>query len=449
MTRFKQLILATAIALPMVGSHAVAQQPVTGSGEWYYAIGGAEPVSAAPNASVFTAEIAGGAGLQLPNSCSSMDPTISVSNILDDIKDGVDQFESAMVLAANNAIAALPSIVLQRALPGVYDHFQNALIRAKASVDIAVKSCQQMVEDAEAGDNPFGDWVKISRRHTMNQQIGLSGNDPVSADENVDLSNGDDGVPWLGGSNAGGASQPPIRVVHDTVRAGYNITVDEPPEQTTPPTVVGPPPRIVELWPGPIEAADWGQQVLGDKVVTTCQTCTPRTVPGAGLMPRYEEEKTTLRPLVVDLVSGASDPTPANRRAASASNIEITTQLIAAIQNIADDQERDLAMGRLVGDIASARTVEKALAIRRTIITGQKVPEIAAVVPAVEEQADLVAIMEREIDNFLYEDQIRERLVSRTAQIVLEREESRRRLAADQPITDPSDPDPLMNGQVN
>lgn len=440
--------LITAALLPFAVNDALAQQPVSGSGEWYYAIGGAEPVSAAPNATVFTAEITGSDGLRLPNACSSLDPVASVSNILDDIKDGVDQFESAMVLAANNAIAALPSIVLQRALPGVYDHFQNALIRAEAQVDFAVKSCREMVDDAATGQDPFRDWVKVSRRNTMRAEILTPGNDPVSAAENVDLANGDDGVPWLGGANAGGADQPPIRVVHDTVRAGYNIILGEPPENSAPPAVTGTPPRIVELWPDPIAAADWGQQVLGDEIITTCQGCVPGTVPGTGLLPRYEAEKVALRPLIVDLVAGASDPTPTNRRAASASNIEVTTQLISAIRNISDDQERDLAVGRLVSDIATARTVEKALAIRRAIITGQKVPEISGVREALDAQADLVDIIEREIDNFLYEDQIRERLVSRTAQIVLEREESRRQLARDQSVTDPSDPNPLINGKV-
>ena len=431
-----------------LGYPAAAQQPVSGSGEWYYRIGGAEPVSAAPNATVFTATITASSGLRLPNACSSLDPVLSASNILNDIKDARDQMESAMVLAANNAVAALPAIVLQRALPGVYDHFQSALTQARAQVRVAVKSCQDMVEAAGGSQNPLHDWVKVSREHTMWNQLALPGNDPVRAVDNVDAANGDDGIPWLDG-NAGGAAQPPIQVVHDTVRAGYNITVNEPPAQTTPPTIVGPPPRIVELWPDPLAAADWGQRVLGDEVISTCEGCTPRTVPGTGLMPQYEDEKTTIRPLIVGLVSGASTATPANRRAASASNIEITTQLISALRNIADDQERDIAVGRLVGDIASARTVEKALALRRAIITGQKVPEISAVQEALDSHENLVHIIEREIDNFLYEDQIRERLISRTAQIVLQREENRRQLAADQPLTNPSDPNPLISGQVN
>ena len=449
MRRAKSLLLSSFAILACPLSAAVAQQPVSGSGEWYYRIGGAEPVSAAPNPTIFTSEIDGSIGLQLPGSCSTLDPTIAISGILDDIKDGADDLESAMVLAANNAIAALPSIVLQRALPGVYDHFQNALIRARAQVDVAVKSCRELVDDAASGQNPFHDWVKISRRGTISQQIGLSGNDPVRAVEAVDNAHGDDGVPWLGGVNAGGAGQPPIRVLHDTVRAGYNVTVDEPPAQTAAPTIVGDPPRIVQLWPDPIAAADWGQQVLGDKIVSTCQNCTPATVPGAGLLPRYEEEKAAVRPLFVDLITGATDPTPANRRDASASNIVVTTQLLQAVRNIRDDQERDLVVGRLVSDIALARTVERALAIRRMIITGQKVPEIAAVAPALEEQEDLVGVMEQEIRNFRFEDQARKDLFSETAQTLLIMDERRRLLATDQPLTNPTDPNPLISGKVD
>jgi hypothetical protein len=44
---------------------------------------------------------------------------------MDGLKDGVDDAVNAVTNSANAAIGSLPSLVLQRALPGVYDMFQE------------------------------------------------------------------------------------------------------------------------------------------------------------------------------------------------------------------------------------------------------------------------------------------------------------------------------------
>src|SRR3546814_7520046 len=51
----------------------------------------------------------------------------------------------------------------------------------------------------------------------------VSSTDAVSAIEQAETRRGNDGVPWVGGSNAGGSGQPAIKVVGDVTRAGYNL----------------------------------------------------------------------------------------------------------------------------------------------------------------------------------------------------------------------------------
>ena len=428
--------------------NALGQQPVSGSGEWYYQIGGAEPISRAPNALHTPFTISGGASLRLPRACGQLDPVISVSNILDDIKKGIDQFEDAMVLAANSAIAALPAIILQRANPGLYDHFQSAVLNAKARVDIAIKSCQQMVDDAAKGENPFKDWVRISRINTLGRQLDTAGNDPVTAHETVETTNGDEGVPWLGG-DAGGDGQEPIRVVYDTTRAGYNVTLNRDADATGAPPAASTPPRLVELWSSPEEAAQWAVEVLGDLQIRTCQGCTPSTDPGTGLLPKYESERELVAPLIADLVASITDPTLTNLRQVSAPSVIVSRQVIEAMQGMLDPQEQALVIGRLSSEVATARIAERALTIRRLMLTGQRVPEIAANAPAQESHSRSIAEIQREIDNFLYETEVRQKLVSRTAKLVLEREETRRLSSMTRPATRDQDPQPLRGGKVN
>ena len=446
--RHPRLVLAAALAPWLLLGTGHAQQPVTGDASVYYEIGGAEPVSGALNPNIVAIPFTASASLRMPNSCTSLDPMISLTNGLDDIKDGIDQAESSMVLAANNAIAALPSIVLQRALPGVYDHFQNALASVDARVRIATKSCQAMVEDAANGTGGFRDWVKVSRTNFMSQQLVAGGTGPIEAVDAVDTTSGDAGIETPGGPK-GGAGQPPLSVTQELVQAGYNSNLSQPIAQTTAPVTPGPAPRLVELWADPPAAASWAQQVVGEKTIRTCQGCDAETTPGTGLIPRFEEEKTTLTPLVTDLISGATVANAANRRAASASNIVLTTQLIAAVRGIPDPQERALFTGRLISDIAVARTVERALATRRMILSGGKVPELSAIEPVQEEAAELVAVLEQEIEGFLFEDQVKEQLVSQTANIALERAANRRSRALVSQTAPASNTNTLRSGAVN
>lgn len=445
---FRRLLVCNIVFAASVPQLAVrAEQPITGQGEWYYEIGGAEPVSPAPNAGVIPITIGGGASLTFGNACGDLDPVLSVSNLLDDVKNGIDQFEDAMVLAATSAISAHPAIIVQRANPGVYDHFQNALLSAQARVDVATRSCEEIVDAASRGQNPFEDWVRVSRSYSWSQEVDEPGNDPVTARDAVEAANGDNGVPWLEG-DAGGLGQPPIRVIYDTIRAGYNVTVNRAPTDAGPPPASDPTPRVVDLWASPEAAGEWAVEVLGEDVIVTCRGCTPAVTPGHGLPPRYAEEKVALESDLTALVSGTVSPTLENLQAVSAPNVIVSRQLVEAVRNIPDAQERSLVIAKVASDVASARTVERALAIRRLVLTGQGVPEISANGLALENHEAALAEIEREIDNFLYEADVRKKLVSNTAMLVLQREQNRRTRSLQHPNTTARDSQPLLGGKV-
>lgn len=448
MKRTRSLWLSAAFLVGIIPLHASAEQPITGQGEWYYEIGGAEPISPAPNPNVESIVIDGSIGLSIGGACGDLDPVLSVSNILDDIKDGIDQFEDSMVLAANSAIAALPAIILQRANPGLYDHFQNAVLAARARVDIATKTCGQMVDEASRGQNPFDDWIHISRRYSWDQELAEEGNDPVTARDNVEAANGDAGVPWIGG-DAAGVDQEPIRIIYDTTRAGFNVTVNRDPTAVGAPPMPDPPIRLLELWDSPETAGEWAAEVLGDVVVQTCRGCGKQTKPGTGLPPKYELEKGIVGALLVDLVQGDTAPTLENLREVSAPSIIVSRQLVEAIRNTPDRQEQGIIIGKLAADIASARAVEHALMIRRLLITGSRLPEVTASAPAMSMVEDAVGTVEREIDNFFFESEIRKRLVSHTAMLVLEVDQNRKTRSLQHPGTPAQDPDALIRGVVD
>jgi integrating conjugative element protein (TIGR03755 family) len=423
-------------------AHAVTQSP-TEDGLWYYEIGGAQPVSAPANPLVTSVTLGGSAELGAGYSCGKFDPVAAVSNSLNQIGAGIDNMMNAMMAAAGAAIAALPALILQRANPGLYDLFQNALLRAQATMELATKSCEQMEAEIAKGKNPYADLITLSKGNDWKVQMGIGGNDAVTAKDAVETSNGDNGVPWLGGQ-AGGTGQPVLEFTGDIVKAGYNINMNRPITATGPGASGA---RLTEIWATPADARDWVVDVVGENIVTTCDTCRKDSIPGTGLLPKLNQEANDVTIEMQNLVGGTMPLTLDNLNKITAPGVAITRQVIEAIREM-PASEQSLIMGRLVSEISTARTVEKALFARRLLLSGRQVPEVYATEVAREHADTSIAELDKEIENLLFETRVRKEVVSNTIVTLLQRAAARRQASLNTPKVSPLDPRPLRNGRV-
>ena len=443
--RHRQLTAWLLIGLLGLNSvHAVTQGP-TEESFWYYEIGGAAPVSVPANPSVVSMTLGGSAQLGLGYSCGKFDPVAAVTNTLNNIGAGVDNMMNSMTAAASAAIAALPALILQRANPGLYDLFQNALLQAEETMQLATKSCEQMEAEIAQGKNPYADLITLSKGNDWKVQMGIGGNDAVTAKAAVEASNGDSGIPWVGGQ-AGGAGQPVLAFTGDIVKAGYNINMNRPI------TTVGPVPpmsasRLTEIWATPGDARDWIVDVVGENIVTTCDTCRKESIPGIGLLPKLHQEASAVTVELQNLVSGATPLTLANLDQVTAPGVAITRQVIEAIREM-PAAEQPLIMGRLVSEISTARTVEKALYARRLLLSGRQVPEVYATEVAREHADIAITELDKEIENLLFETRVRKEVVSNTITSLLQRAAARRQASLNTPRVPTIDPRPLRNGHV-
>ncbi len=433
------------VGLMFWNSAYAATKAPTEDSLWYYEIGGAEPVSAPANPSVVSVTLGGSAQLGLGYSCGKFDPVAAVTNTLNDIGSGVDNMLNAMTAAASAAIASLPALILQRANPGLYDMFQNALLKAEETMQLATKSCEQMEAEIAQGKNPYADLITLSKGNDWKLQMGVGGNDAVTAKDAVETSNGDNGVPWIGGQ-AGGSGQPLLEFTGDIVKAGYNLNMNRPL------TAVGPVPpaaatRLTEVWATPADARDWVVDVVGENIVTTCDTCRKDSIPGTGLLPKLYQEASTVTVELQNLVVGATPPTLANLENITAPGVAITRQVIEAIREM-PASEQSLIMGRLVSEISTARTVEKALFARRLLLTGRQVPEVYATEVAREHADTSITELDKEIENLLFETRVRKEVVSDTVTMLLKRAAARRQTSLNTPTVPTIDPRPLSNGRV-
>ena len=422
-----------------------AAQAPTEDGLWYYEIGGAEPVSVPANPSVVSVTLGGSAQLGMGYSCGKFDPVAAVTNTLNDIGAGVDNMMNAMTAAATSAIAALPALILQRANPGLYDLFQNALLKAEETMQLATKSCEQMEAEIAQGKNPYADLITLSKGNDWKVQMGVGGNDAVTAKTTVESSNGNNGVPWIGGQ-AGGSGQPVLEFTGDIVEAGYNINMNRPVTDPSPVPAASST-RLSEVWPSPADARDWTVEVVGENIVTTCDTCRKDSIPGTGLLPKLYQESAAVTIDIQNLVSGATPLTLTNLDKITAPGVAITRQVIEAIREM-PASEQSLIMGRLVSEISTARTVEKALFARRLLLSGRQVPEVYATEVAREHADNSIVELDKEIENLLFETRVRKEVVSDTVATLLERAAARRQSSLTVPEVPTLDPNPLRDGRV-
>lgn len=426
-----------------VSAHAPSSPPEDGL--WYYEIGGAKPVSAPANPSVTSVSVGGNARLGLGYSCMKLDPVTAVENTLNEVKEGVENMLNAMTQAATGAIASLPAIILQRANPGLYDLFQNALVRTEYKVDLATKSCEQIEAAIGNNKNPYEDLIVLSKGNDWKVQMGISGNDPVTAQEAVESSNGSNGLPWIGGQ-AGGESQDPIALTGDIAKAGFNVELNRSPS-TRGPVSYDASRRITQVWNSPEDAANWAVEVVGEHEVTTCEDCSKSSTPGHGLGPVLETEETNVSNELNTIVNSSSPPSLMNLAKVSAPGIAITRQVVESIQTL-PRTERHIVVERLATEIAVARTVEKAFLARRTLKSGAQLPEVHANLVAKAHVEQIIKDLDSEIERLVFENRIRKELVSDTIQKLLIRNENRNSESLSVPELGRRDPNPLLDGRV-
>ena len=419
-----------------------AQEAPSNDSLFYYKIGGGRDIAIPPSLSITTIDFSLNAQASAL-SCSGFDPMVAIESSLNDLKDGVDNAVNALELAATAAIANLPGYILQKANPGLYDLFQNALLRANESFSLATKSCERIQYEIANNTNPFDEWVTVSWGDSWKRSVGVGGANIHDAVEDAeDAPN--DGIEWVGGLRRGGENQQPIRVLSDVANAGLNILSQRPPETTSDlPNSAS----LAQHFSGPSAVDDWVNNVLGEVEVGICDGCNKGARSGKGLIPYIEEKTEDLVQLLVDLVTGATAPTRANLQNVEAPGVVITLQAISAIQNQPAD-EVSIVINKLAQEIAEARVMEESMIIRRLLIAGRKEGYVSANRIAQREVAQALDELEGEIDNVIFEKDARNKFVTSTVVELLLRDNATRQSSVNTPASVPTDSRPLQNGGV-
>ena len=423
--------------LLLIGANAIAANMVPVGNDnnvLYYKIGGSNGFSLPPISGTDAINVETNTNLGLGYSCSAFNSALSVSNSINDLKDSAENLTHDIVTNATGSLIMMPMYELAKSNPTLYALLNNQLLSANHKLEVSTKSCEVVKEQINRGENPYQDWGKIAVNDQWKKQLSFAARgdaDINQAKKEIDAHSGDEGVAWINGDkagdgslHAGGKNQPPVQVITDTVKAGYNAMQNRNSQSDETANA-----ELTHYFATPRAAIDWITSVVGDQTITTCndEECKKKqsSLVGHGLLPQIvscEQDKencvTTIRDHLKQLVTGNEVETSENLERVSAGGIAISPEAIASIRTM-EPAQQTIIVSKLAQEIAVQRIIDKALVARTILATGAQVPVIAANHPAGVLIHRAISNLDEDIRSLAFESQIRKQMISDTLSQVL------------------------------
>ena len=391
--------------------------------ELIYSIGGGRAVSFSPTGN-YTNLMSVGLGWNSNLICGDMSITTTIKNQLNGVTNGFQTLMSSVIQNATSAVASLPAMMIQRAYPALYNLMTNGILQGRLDFDRSKLTCRAIGEKMMDIAGGQSSWNSLSEGFTLNTTVSSGNQDAVSAVETAETNRGNTGVTWIGGTNAGGASQPPVKVVNDVARAGFNLLNGRSATDTSSVSTGACANRIVcQTWSSPTAAAQFATRVLGERIQRTCDSCTKtETTPGEGLMAVIQEEYEAKLQSLANLVSGTSTINATNLERAGSNYLPVTRSVVEALR---DEPDQDALGKRLASEVALSSTLEKALLLERMLRAGKKEPNVSANEMAMQAVDQEIQTLTQEIASLKAELELRHSLTGNAALAIVQRKAAR------------------------
>lgn len=407
------IMLSLMSTTTLANEYNVSTQGSTLYDKVFYQIGGGSAVIPAA-ARKKAHEYGFGIGWNGDFMCGNFDMKTTIKNQLNGITEGFKDLMSNIIESATGAVASLPAMIIQRANPQLYDLLTNGILQGRINFDDLKTSCEELT-------NKAGDYLSNSSWNWMakNQSFGRIAQDEpdaVRAKKKAEQDAGKNGITWIGGEKKGGVGQESISLFGDVIKAGFNMANGQ--RATNKSAIPDCDGMLCTVWKSPKDVADWGTQVLGEMTKVTCTDCgTPITKPGTGLAPIIEEENIAVL-TALESVLNKKNPTAEDLRSISSTQMPVTRGLLEALK---EDPDVQLLATRLASEIAISRTLEKALLLRRTMLTGMREPNVANNKEALSELDKQLTALDREIEQVEMEMRLQRQITGNTALVTLEK----------------------------
>lgn len=456
----KKIILSLLMAISLTSFASDVIPTGNNDNFLYYKIGGGSDFALPPVNDSQTINLGADADLSSGYTCGAFNPALSIANTLNDLKDSADNIEQSILSNATGSLVEMPMYFLAQANPTAYNLINNSLLNAHKQLEISSRSCQEVKNQIAQGKNPYQDWATVAVGDQWKQHLSLtaSGQEDINdAKKDVDQNAGNNGVPWVQGEkdsnndngyHAGGLNQPPVHVIGDTVKAGYNAMLMRDLNDNSPAPKGG---ELATDFPTPQDAMNWVTNVVGDQTITTCNDSSCKNqqagISGRGLLPWItscsDQNKNycadTIRTNLANLVTGQTPITKDNLEAVSTDGLVISPQVITALRNM-DAAQQSIMTSKLAQEVATQQVVNRALIARTLLQTGSQVPVIASSQPAQTIVHRAIQHLDNDIQSLSFESNVRKQMMSDTVANILNYQAQQQQSAVSISKVTPSQP---------
>ena len=362
----------------------------------YYEIGGARRVAPPISNDSANLNIGLGGDAYIGHSCGEFDYGASYKNLMSGFKNNVDDAKNKLTSGVSAAVSSMPLAILQRAMPGVYDMYQEFSADANTQIEIATKSCEQMESEIAQGGNPYGDFIQIGKSQSWKDKAA-NGDDIVAAKKDIEESPTKDGIRSYGGEYVGGLKQKPFLAVASTVGAGFEFLQGS--KDTSANTKPNEGSELYKNFKDKQAAIAFATDVIGEYEINNER---PSTKVGLGLHPKVKQE----REKVIEQISNQEWD-----------KLRIDKKSLRKISSFTFGDQQIL-LSNIADDIATKRAIQKALAVRRMLVTGGQDPSSDNKLTA-DQRIKSVARLDSEIKSLMFERKINQELANTTISKIL------------------------------
>ena len=384
------LLTTSAFAIDL--GQGVESEFFNSNSKLYYEIGGARRISPPISNNRASLQLGLGGNANIGYSCGEFDYGASFKNLMNGFKNGVDDVKNALTTGVSSAVSSLPLATLQRAMPGVYDMFQEFSFDANNQIDIATKSCEQMESELAQGENPYADFIQIGKAQSWKNKAA-NGDDIVQAKKDIEKNSSKDGIRSYGGEYVGGQGQAPLQVVSSTVGAGFNRVLGS--KDANANITPNADSELYKHFKSKQEAITFATDVLGEYEINNEK---PITKVGLGLYPKVRDE----RELIVERINNQEWD-----------KIGLNSNVRTKLNNRFNKDQQSALFGNIADDIATKKTIQKALATRRMLVTGEQDPNADNKLTT-EQRTKVISKLDAEIKSLMFERKINQELANDT-----------------------------------
>jgi hypothetical protein len=424
-----------------------------GMDNWVYKMGGADSFLFYRQPNRTNIDFGAGADWQLFRSCS-FDPHISIQSAFDNIENSVYGILNNMEDVAKNLATTYALFRLQESFPTAYNFLMDNGENAMAQFSIGMKTCRDFQRDLRQKRDPSAGWISYGRDAEWSGAAKAGDQDVVKVADKAERQGGDRGVPWINGGNAGGKNQSPIRVIGDVMKKGYQQITAGLNAQAALATADNQrdlfgfenPQQMLDAGGGggsggglnpdldnenlvfktAEDAQKWMKEVVGEREIKTCTDCDKlKVATGQGLRLQVVRETDTATQQVTSALQSAKPSVDQiNALTVDGMGFSINGAMLRALRGL-EPRERGAILGKLSSEIGMMRAINKALAARDILNAGMQDPNVIANEQAMTELTWSKNRLDEEINNLMFEADIRKKVFSPTALVLSELAQSR------------------------